>query len=91
MSFAELSEAIAKQSGIQLDARSTIPVSGGDINVALRIQDAQGTNYFLKLNHSDRVSMFEADRKACWKFSIPPQCVHPSPSVWAAPQDRHSF
>jgi protein-ribulosamine 3-kinase len=62
MSFVELSEGIARRSGIQLDARSATPVSGGDISITFKILDVQGTEYFLKLNHVDRLSMFEAEQ-----------------------------
>jgi len=52
---------IADSAGIVMDPQSWSSVSGGDINQAGRLADIDGQNWFIKLNHPDRVDMFAAE------------------------------
>jgi protein-ribulosamine 3-kinase len=54
-------ESIADSVGIKLQPQSWLAVSGGDINQAGRLSDAEGRSWFIKLNHLDRVDMFAAE------------------------------
>ena len=44
-----------------MDPQSWSSVSGGDINQAGRLADMDGQNWFIKLNHPDRVDMYAAE------------------------------
>lgn len=55
-----VARAIADATGAPLTVESAIPVGGGDINRAYRIQGA-GRLFFVKLNTPGRLPMFEAE------------------------------
>ena len=55
-----ISTDIEAATGLPFKVLSAHALSGGDINVAYRLQSAQ-KSFFVKLNHVDLVSMFEAE------------------------------
>lgn len=63
MSCAHIDTAIAHATGQPFQRRRAVPVGGGDINRALRLEGGR-TSYFVKLNGNDRLAMFEAEAKA---------------------------
>ncbi|PKM11642.1 MAG: hypothetical protein CVV13_08480 [Gammaproteobacteria bacterium HGW-Gammaproteobacteria-3] len=56
----DVSAEIAKSTGSAFKFKSIMPVHGGDINTAYRLQGTD-TCYFVKLNRADRLFMFAAE------------------------------
>jgi len=57
---AEIADAISVASGTRFQVTRQTDAAGGCINQSLVVQDA-ARRYFVKLNHADRLSMFEAE------------------------------
>jgi len=60
MDWSEIEQAIRARTGSRFHIDSKCPVGGGCINDAYRVT-GQGSNYFIKLNQSSRLDMFEAE------------------------------
>lgn len=58
---AAVGDAIGAATGRVFAARAVMPVGGGDINTAYRLDGADGSRYFLKLNIERRLPMFAAE------------------------------
>jgi fructosamine-3-kinase len=59
--LAHLSAVISATTQRQFELHRTTPVGGGSINAAFRIEGADGTRYFLKLNDARHHPMFVAE------------------------------
>ena len=59
--LAAVSAAICAATGSAFEPLAAIPVSGGDINTAWRLDGAEGSRYFLKLNQQRLLPMFAAE------------------------------
>ncbi len=60
---------ISAASGEVFEIKTQQGVSGGCINSAYRLQDAHGRSYFVKLNHAEGLSMFEAEAEGLNELS----------------------
>lgn len=59
--LAQLSSAIGDAAHRRFEARGATPVGGGSINEAFRLDGADGSRYFLKLNDARHQPMFAAE------------------------------
>jgi fructosamine-3-kinase len=59
--FSRLSAVINKATGRPFELRNAVPVTGGSINSAYRIESGDGTRFFLKLNEVCHLPMFVAE------------------------------
>ena len=59
--FIHLSTAISAATHRAFSLRSTTPIGGGSINQAYRLEGADGSRYFIKLNDAQRLPMFIAE------------------------------
>lgn len=57
----EITEAITRATGSVFELARAVPVGGGDINQAFRLEGKNGTRYFVKLNDAARHAMFAAE------------------------------
>ena len=58
------------------------PVSGGDVNAAYVIADRNGAQYFVKLNTTARISMFEAEAAGLREIAQTKIIRVPQPICW---------
>jgi fructosamine-3-kinase len=56
-----ISAAIGKATDSPFDLARAVPLGGGDINSAYRLEGKDGTRYFAKLNDADMLAMFAAE------------------------------
>lgn len=59
--WTSIARLITEKTGYQPQEFHSTALSGGDINLAWRLSDGRKT-YFVKTNHRDRLSMFEAEQ-----------------------------
>ena len=63
-----IAQHITQISGHPFEIHDRQPISGGDINLAYKLSDPPHSHsphsYFLKINHADRLEMFEAEAEA---------------------------
>ena len=58
-----IAQHITETLGVPFEIHHSQPISGGDINLAYKLSGSPQT-YFLKINHADRLTMFEAEAEA---------------------------
>lgn len=59
--WADIAAAIGNAAGKRLDLARAVPLGGGDINRAFRLEGKDGAVYFAKLNDADKQAMFAAE------------------------------
>ena len=59
--WGEITAAIGRAAGLSFNLARAVPLGGGDINSAYRLEGKDGTRYFAKLNTADRRAMFAAE------------------------------
>ncbi len=60
--FCQLSTVISETTRRPFEVSNAVPVGGGSINDAYRIESGDGTRYFLKLNDAQHLAMFVTER-----------------------------
>jgi fructosamine-3-kinase len=84
-----ITQHITKATGQPFIVRAVQPLSGGDINAAFRLQDAD-TSYFVKLNRPELVAMFAAEFAGLQDLARTKTLRVPSPVVYGA-TETHCF
>ena len=72
-------EGISSDTAIKFELKKYSAVGGGDINQALRLDGKCGRQFFLKLNHSSRLAMFEAEAEGLAELAQPKAIRVPQP------------
>jgi fructosamine-3-kinase len=89
MNWDYITKRIVAATGLGFTARTIQPLSGGDINVAFRLQDGQN-NYFVKLNRPEQEAMFAAEFAGLQALAQTKTLRVPNPIVYGQ-SDTHSF
>jgi len=89
MNWQTVSEQIGLATGRAFIPLTITPLAGGDINSAYRLQGAERT-YFVKLNRSDLLSMFEAEQAGLEEMAASKTVRVPAAIVSGA-VETHSF
>jgi protein-ribulosamine 3-kinase len=59
--WGEIAAAIGRETGTPFDLARAVPLGGGDINSAYRLEGKDGARYFVKLNDANKLAMFAAE------------------------------
>jgi len=90
INWASITAAITHATQTRFELAHTIPVSGGCINQAWRIEGTDGARYFVKLNDARKSEMFAAERAGLDAIAATYTVRVPQPLTHGV-SDEHSF